>query len=120
MIGRERARNLNKTLIRLYSRIKELDAAKVRTQILIEDLPPEKIDRLPRLQYRIYRIDNEILEIQNFISTINDQILNLNYKIKDTIGLPNDRENDHIFKNYYYNDISKTTFAPYYPIRISS
>lgn len=121
MIGRERERSLAKALYRQNSELNSLNGRKNNVQDLIDSLDPvENAVRISRLQWRIVLIDRSISKTTQIIANLTDQLNNLNYKIVDTVGLPNDRESQTLINLHNYSNYQPVTFAPNYPVRFYS
>lgn len=121
MIGRERARTLYKRAYTLTFTLSALESKKNDYLDQINELDPESDNydrKLKRLNRRISLIDAEIIDNEYRLEKINDQINNLNYRIKDTLAPRNDQPNDHIAFIHPYYDLKYPTFAPSYPIRL--
>lgn len=121
MIGRERERNLKKALYKQNNNLTTLNNSKTNVQNIIDSLDPvQDLVRIQRLQWRIVLIDRSISKTTQIISNLTDQLNNLNYKIVDTIGLPNDRESPTLHNVHNYTNFQQLTFAPNYPVRFYS
>lgn len=118
MIGRERERNLVKALYRKNKELVTLNVSKNNVYDLIDELDlVEDSVRISRLQWRIVLINRSISKTTQIISNLTDQLNNLNYKIVDTVGLPNDRESQTLLNLHNYTNYQPVTFAPSYPVR---
>lgn len=121
IFNRDRKRRLEKYLYELYYTINNLNNSKLEYEEYLTTLDPSQTNKIQRIQWRIQLTINRINRTQSIVTTIlnflNDKdghFVNI-----DTLPPDNSLANDYIFNPHNFGKLTKPSFAPTYPVRLS-